>query len=313
MDIKQLEAFAVVLDQGSFSKAAKVLFLSQPTISAHVQNLEREFGIKLIERTTRSVTATPAGRRLYIYAREVLNIFHEMQNDSSLHAIAAPNEDLVEAEGLQGSITIASSVIPSHYLLPRAMGAFQRKNPDVRFQLITSDSQRALRLVITKQVDMAVTGSKIPHMDVSYTPVGEDELLVITPNTPEFRALGQGGFPMQELLSFPFLTREEGSGTRAETFRFLHQAGLNTRRLNITMEVSDSEIIKQSVAQGLGIAIMSGRSVGDFVQFGMVLAFPLREIRMVRTLYLIQNHSSQFSPQASAFAKLLQDSNELRN
>lgn len=292
MDFKQLEAFAAVISLGSFSKAGERLFLTQPTISAHIRTLEKELGIKLIVRSTKEVYPSDAGKRLYVYAQNLLRM-----RDDAIAAMAAK-----PAVQLKGTLTIAASTVPSQYILPEIVTAFRKEHPHISFRVIHCDSASVARRIADGEAQLGMTGTIIDASHCSFWEFSEDELAVITPNTSKFRALGEGGFPLESLTQEPFILRERGSGTRREFEQFLNDLGLHTDKLHVAAEMEDPEAIKHAVSEGMGISVVSKRAASDFERFGMLLSFPPSGITMTRRLYLVCRKNEHLSPQAKAFA-----------
>ena len=148
MNLKQLEAFVKVAEENSFSKAAKELYLTQPTISAHITSLEKEFNVRLFIRNTKEVNLSDDGKLLYQYAKRMVEIEHEIES-------VFGQRDLEESH----CITIAASTIPAQYLLPKILLKFNEKYPNEQFNLIESDSAGVIEMVIAHKVDVGFTGT----------------------------------------------------------------------------------------------------------------------------------------------------------
>ncbi|MEM1486128.1 selenium metabolism-associated LysR family transcriptional regulator [Oscillospiraceae bacterium PP1C4] len=290
MDFKQLEAFAAVVSLGSFSKAGERLFLTQPTISAHISSLEKELGVRLIVRTTKQVYPSDEGKRLYLYAQNILRL-----RDDAISAITAASPQM------KGTVSIAASTIPSQYVLPEVMAGFRKEYPHIVFRITHCDSAEVTQRVADGECEVGMTGAVINPSKCVYHDFTDDELVVITPDTEAYRSLGKSGFPVQALLQHPFIQREAGSGTRREYERFLEEIGISAARLRVVAEMEDPEAIKQSVSQGLGISIISRRAISDFSRFGLLLAFPLAHGAIDRRLYLVCRKSGHPSAEVRAF------------
>ena len=290
MDFKQLEAFAAVVNLGSFSKAGDRLFLTQPTISAHIRALERELGVQLIVRTTKEVYPSREGKRFYAYAQNILR----MRDD----AIAAMTEAVPVVRGV---ITVAASTIPAQYILPDAMAAFCKSYPHAVFRHICCDSAGVERLVADGEADIGMTGALMSGSRCSWHDFAGDELVVVTPNTPRYSVFLKEGIPPEVLLREPFIQREAGSGTRRAYERFLAAAGINTEQMRVVAELEDPESVKRSVARGLGISILSRRAIEEFCSFGLLLALPLTTGVIERRLYIGCRKDTRLSSVARTF------------
>ena len=200
MDFKQLRSFVAVADCGSFTQAAAQLYTSQPTISAHIRQLEEELQQRLFLRTTKSLSITPHGRELYDYAVQVLSL-----------------QDRLLAGWRQGEhvVSLGVSTIPSAYLLPDLLARFSVLHPDISFDIHQSDSSGVLRALRTGRFDLGLTGMAAPDEDLVFTPFYQDAMVLIAPNTPEFSAAKAQNMPLAALLqSHPLLLRENGSGSQ---------------------------------------------------------------------------------------------------
>ena len=285
MDFKQLRSFVAVADCGSFTQAAAQLYTSQPTVSAHIRQLEEELQQRLFLRTTKSLSITPHGRELYDYAVQVLSL-----------------QDRLLAGWRQGEhvVSLGVSTIPSAYLLPDLLARFSVLHPDISFDIHQSDSSGVLRALRTGRFDLGLTGMTAPDEDLVFTPLYQDTMVLIAPNTPEFSAAKAQNMPLAALLqSHPLLLREEGSGSQRSADDFLRAAGLKTDALHVAARLNDQESIKNLVAAGLGLAIVSAVSVARERDRGDLLLFPLADA--ARSFYIVTRRHDFLSPAARQF------------
>ena len=296
MDFKQLEAFAYVVKLKSFSKAAQQIYLTQPTISAHIRSLEQELDTRLLERGTRTVYPTRTGSILYSYAEKMLNLREEA-------VCAVRNCDREQT----GTLSICASSVPAQYVLPRVMAAFREKYPGLVFQLQQQDSGRVVESILHKEAELGFTGTVVDNRNIVFDKFTSDRLVIITPNTEHFRSLGQGRFDRDLLRKEPILLREQGSGTRKETEAFLRRAGIDPGQLNVAGEFDDPNSIKTAVSQGLGISIISKAAVEDYADFGQLLTFEFNDIVMERSLYLVHRRQEQLSYMAEVFVHFVRN------
>lgn len=290
IDMKELEAFSCVVDKESFSRAAEVLYLTQPTVSAHVASLERKLGVKLLVRTTKEIYPSDAGNLLYDYAKEILRL-----RSGAVQAIQAFSREM------RGTITVAASTIPGQYYLPKLIQSFRSTYPDINFNLQILDSTEVADQISSRKAEVGFTGTVINLPKCIYQELTEDRLVVITPNTPQYQAYLSTGFPVRQLTKETFISRETGSGTRLETEAFLKEMGVNLREINTAVEVRSTESIKQMVSEGLGIAIISRSACEDYCQFKKILAFNFDSVNLRRKLYLVRHKNSILSPIAQTF------------
>ena len=290
IDMKELEAFVSVVDRGSFSRAAEALYLTQPTISAHVAALERKLNIKLLVRTTKEIYPSDAGNLLYDYAKEILRL-----RTSAVQAIKAFSHEM------RGSISVAASTIPGQYYLPKLIQGFRAEYPEISFSVQLLDSTEVAEQVAGRKTEIGFTGTIISLPKCVYQPLAEDRLVIITPNTPRYQAYHSTGFPVRQLTREAFISREAGSGTRLETESFLKEMGVNAKDICVAVEVRSTESIKQMVSEGLGIAVLSQSACEDYCKFKKLLAFNFDSVNLRRKLYLVRHKNSILSPIAQAF------------
>ena len=290
IDMRELEAFCYVVKKGSFSRAAQALYLTQPTISAHVASLERKLRVQLLVRTTKEVFLSDAGKLLYEYAEKILALRTE-----AVQAVES------FAKEMRGTVRIAASSIPGQYYLPRLIQGFRNLHPDISFSVEALDSAEVAEQVLSRKVDLGFTGTAIPSSKCTYDVFAEDRLVVITPNTPRYRAYLSTGFPIRQLMNETFIRREEGSGTRIETENFLREMGVDVDKINTAVEVRSTESIKQMVSEGLGISMISQSASRDYCQFQRLLSFNFGNVSLRRKLYLVRHKNSILSPIAQVF------------
>lgn len=284
MDFKQLEAFVYVVRLKSFSKAAQRIYLTQPTISAHINSLERELDTKLIERGTKYVYPTKPGNILYQYAVKMLNL-----RDEACCSVKNYNKEL------KGTLTICASTVPSQYILPKVIAAFREEYPNVTFNIQRQDSELVVESISKGLADIGFCGTDTHNPECVLESFTEDHLVIITPNNERFRQLQAGGMKPDFLKNEPVIVREEGSGTRKEMEHFLNKAGIDSGELKIVAQFNDPDSIKHSVSQGMGISIISKAAVEDYEDFGMLLSFDLAGISMDRSLYVVTHKNNPLS------------------
>ena len=273
MEFKQLEAFVAVVDYGSFSEAARKLYLTQPTISTHIRSLEEELHTRLIIRTTKKLTITPKGYQLYDSAVRMLDIRNNL------------------FENFTGSkkqiIDLAASTIPSSYLLPELMAGFGRIYPDVYFHSWQTDSAGAISRVLDGSVDLALTGQNTGDDSCIFIPFCQDDMVIATPVNDHYLQLKERPVTFSDFLKDPIIIRERGSGTKKEMDIFLENAGIEPSSLNVVARMNDLESIKKSIVNGLGISILSARSAVDLKKTKQILLFPLEGTAHKRSFYIV--------------------------
>ena len=296
MNLKQLEAFVQVAEGGSFSKAAKQLYLTQPTISAHISSLEKELNARLFVRNTKEVRLSDDGKELYRYARQMIDLQKKIE------------ERFETGKGeSKHLITIAASTIPAQYLLPKILMKFNERYPKEQVKLIETDSSQVITQIIDHMVDVGFTGTVLEKKHCKYIPFYKDELVVITPNTEKYQVLYQNQEDISWVIEERLIMREEGSGTRKEAGKQLRAAGINLDKLKIIASIENQETIKKSVKQGMGISVISKLAAADEVRYGDILAFPIQKADQGRDINLVYNKNYQMSKSAERFVKVVKE------
>lgn len=278
MKLKQLEVFVAVADYKNFSKAANALYLTQPTVSAHISALERELDASLFSRSTKEVALTAQGEKLYPYAREMLMLQEKMMGLFSADAVKTVKP-----------LVVAASTVPSQYLLPDIMQRYKERYPAEPFQIREADSARVVEEVAKHTVDIGFTGTVLENKSCGYLPFYEDELVVVAPNTEYYRSLFSQGGGIGWIRQEPMIMREEGSGTRREVEKWLEKAGMAAKTLHIIASIGNTEAIKRSVKKGIGITIISRLAVQEEISAGTLLTAPLGEGGNSRMLNVVYN------------------------
>jgi DNA-binding transcriptional LysR family regulator len=297
MEFKQLEAFVAVVENKSFSEAARQLNLTQPTISAHIQTLEQELNSRLLIRTTKKLTITQRGLQLYDCASNMLNMRKNIIDEFTGH-----NKKIID---------LAVSTIPSSYLLPEILGAFTKQISDIYFHSWQSDSLGAVSRVLDGSVDLALIGNTFDEPDCCFIPFRQDKLVIATPVNDHYLQLEKksksGALEFSDFLKEPFIMRETGSGTKKEIDRYLEERNIPASSLRIVARMNDLEAIRKSVAGGLGISILSACSARDLADTHQILMFPLNSEKAVRTFYIVYSKNRILKPHVKQFLKFVKD------
>lgn len=271
MDFKQLQSFVTVMQEESFTQAAGKLFVSQSTVSTHIHQLESELNTKLILRTTKSLQTTPKGRELYEYALNILELKERMVQACSIES--------------QRIIHLGASTIPSAYILPQLLADFGKLHPDIYFIIHQSDSQGIINGLKDGLFNLGFIGMSCEDSDFCCQPFCKDRMVVITPVNEHFlRYKQQKENVLPELLREPLILREKGSGSKKMADNFLAHSGISEDELQIIARVNDQETIKNLVASGMGISIISEKAAHNFLQEKRLLAFELPQAFSERSL-----------------------------
>ena len=294
MNLKQLEAFVQVSESGSFSKAAKELFLTQPTISAHISSLEKELNVRLFIRNTKEVSLSDDGKDLYRYAKQITDLEKAIEE-----------RFYMDSDDGKHFITIAASTIPAQYLLPKVLMCYRERYPKEQIKIMETDSSEVVTQVVDHMVDVGFTGTVLEKKHCKYIPFYKDELAVITPDTPEYRILKeQNRDDIDWIRRKPLILREEGSGTRKEAEKQLKNAGISMETLDIVASIANQETIKKSVKQGMGITVLSRLAAED--EDGLLI-FPIPGVDEGRDINLVYNKNYQMTRSADRFIRIVKE------
>ncbi|ABM28754.1 selenium metabolism-associated LysR family transcriptional regulator [Nitratidesulfovibrio vulgaris] len=293
IDYRRLEAFCKVYELRSFSRAGEELFLSQPTISAHVLALEKDLGMQLLDRLGRSVLPTPAGDVLY---RHAMNAFESLE--------AAKSELAMLRDEVSGELVLGGSTIPAHHILPPVLGTFLRRHPCVSVKICVGDTEDIMQSVAQGEVMLGLVGDLRPQPDLHFEAVIDDELVVIA--HPQ---MVEGGVPhaVAELASYPWVMREKGSGTRSAFLNGLDALGVDWRLFDVVLTVGSTEAVIQYVRAGLGISVTSRIAVADALGRGELVEIPLSDYHPARKFYCIHHARRTLFPSALAFMTALRE------
>ena len=287
---KQLRAFVAIVEQGSFSKAAQKLYITQPAISLQIKTLETELGLVLIERRDREIALTPAGLCFFENAKVILNQYHTL------------NEDLNQFRTeMNTQLRIAASTIPGEYLLPEKIKAFKKIHPDLTISMAIYDSVEVLNQVIKDEFSIGIIGFKPSSQEI------QSEIFV----TEKLKLVGQSqsethNFPstLKELLKKPHILREEGSGTRKTVLEYLKTHGIDLSQINLSVDLGSTKSTLTAVEVGLGLSWISEHALEDALKLNKVKLIE-DQFDIERTFYIITRRKKTLNPLAQQFKDYL--------
>ncbi len=273
---------------------AKALYLTQPTVSAYISKLEYELGEKLFYRTTKDVTLTEAGKKIYIYAKDMLELADKIE-----HAFKKDAEDSVR------QMVISASSIPAAYLLPGILAEFNRKYPNVEMHIHETDSMGVISDIKEHRVDIGFVGTTVKEREIDMVPFCRDELILVTPNTERYRELKDKKLDLSWIEQESWIFREEGSGTYKETVRLLSEKGIHTDKLKVLARFSNTGAILLSVKEGSGISIVSEVAARAAIERGDVLDHSLGDEGAYRWMNVVTSSAYPVSDICSNMIKLI--------
>jgi len=290
LDFRQLETFLEVVKLKSFSKAAQKLYLTQPTVTSHIQNLENEIGTLLINRFGKRISTTDAGNLLYKYALDIINMRDMAQFDLGLFN-----------GKIQGHLEISSSSIPRQYVLPLILEKFNKKYPDVTFSLTDNDSKMVIDSIVDGETDFGIVGAKYNSAHLEYIDLIEDNLVLVVPNNNKYAFEDYEELDKKFLLKEKLILREKGSGTRLLIENQLKKNHINLESLNIIGYINDTETIKRFIELGIGISFISERAVKREIAMGVFKPCKIKDFTLKRKFYFVYHKNRQLSPLSETF------------
>lgn len=285
LNLNLLRSFWHVAEAGSVSRAAQTAFISQPALSKAVQELERQVGLPLLERGTRGVSLTEAGAALFEHANAIFALEREAE------------ETLLSFHNLErATLRIGATTTISTYVLPRFLARFQMAHPSVQLKVIRDNTRGIEAALCGYELDVALVEGPSHDERIEFRAWREEELVcVAAPSHP--LANRDIVFP-EDLKQCRWIVREEGSGTREVVERALAAYGLPPQG---ALEMGGAEGVKQAVAAGLGVAMVSRDAAADQLALGKLQVLRLAEIEIRRPFYVLHLKNRPTSVAAKAF------------
>ena len=259
---RRLQVFHTVARLLSFTKAAETLHMTQPAVTFQVRQLEEHFNTRLFDRTHNRISLTEAGRHVYGYADRIFELYSEMEN--------AVREITGE---ISGALAIGASTTIAEYMLPTLLGDFKERYPEVTIHLKVSNSEGVVSMVENNTIDLGVVEAPVGNKNLVVETCKRDQLVAIVPPNHPLARESRVDFP--KLLEYPFICREEGSGTREVISEYLgHQSDCSTS-LKVAMELGSPEAVKGAVEAGMGVSVVSRATIQKELRLGTLVALNL--------------------------------------
>lgn len=286
MTLRHLTIFIKVFDLGSMTAAAQALFISQPTVSQAISELENYYGIKLFDRLAKHLFITDKGAQLLSYARHITDLVTEMEQ-----AMKNPDQ--------HGLIKVGASLTIANYLLPDLVSNFSQQYPLIKVQAITKNTKDIESLVMKNAIDFAIVEGSIHSPDIIENVFMEDKLILVCGKT-HFLYNSKSISPLS-LKDLSFIVREAGSGTR-ELFENMMAAHELTWQP--AWECNGSDILKNAAIKGLGIGVISQRLVEEELKTGTLARINVKNIDLQRKFSVIYHKNKFLSGSMQAFITL---------
>ncbi len=290
MQFNQLESFVSSAKYLSFSRAAEDLYISQPSVSLHVLNLERQLGVKLFSRENKNLKLTPYGEFFLPLVEEILYL-----RDSS-------KERLLEfVNKREGSIHLISSSIPASQIVPSIVASFIEVNPDANIRLSTYDSRRVCSELLEARASLGIVGSRYYNDSIVFDKLLDDEIIFIS-------SKDLGEMSVSELMSYNIISREAGSGTREEVENALLSLGFDISKLKINIVMEDSHAIISLVRNHRGIGYISKSVARDYIESGKLFEVKVKDFKVFRSFYFAHVKDRALTNTEEDFKKFVLDS-----
>jgi len=287
--VHQLTIFRTVAHHLSYTRAAEVLYLSQPAVTQQVRTLEKVLGLRLFARSGRGIVLTPAGQELLRHTERLLALLAET---------APVVREIHTLE--RGSVLVGASTSAGTYIVPALLGAFHARYPGILVTLMVANRRSIEERLLTHQVDLAVMSLIEQQERFVIEFLTPYELVVVAP--PSHRLVARSRLTLHDLQQETFLLREQGSGTRLGTEQHFARAGIS---LQTTLELGSIEAIKEGVTAELGIAVLSRESVALEVANGDLILLDVQEFPLKRQWYVVNLKGRRLSRAASALQQFL--------
>lgn len=292
MNLKQLEVFIAVAETGSFSKGAEKTFITQSTVSQHISALEKEFDLKLLDRTGKGALLTEGGKILLRHAQQLFI--------STTGLVQAMNQ----FKGIESAtLTIGGSNIPGDYMLPDVLPVMINRFPSLAITVLHGDSRDVLDKLGREEIELGVIGTWFDDNDIFFTRLGHDHVRLVVGK--QHRWQKRKAVDPEELQEETYVLREPGSGTGKTIREALSLAGIDMPSFTVKAHLGSNEAIKKAVINGLGISFISEISMKKEMERGELFPLAINGVDLSRHLYLVQRAGRQLSPAAAAFAEVI--------
>ncbi|MBO0952843.1 LysR substrate-binding domain-containing protein [Fibrella forsythiae] len=271
----RLTVFYTVARRLSFTKAAAELFVTQPAITKHVQELESQLGTALFDRRGNQISLTPAGQVLLRHAETVMGVYRQLEFD------------LNELKGKPGGrLRLGASSTIAQYVIPAVLARFGEQFPDVTLSLLSGNTEQIEQALLHDEIDLGLVEGRTHHSDIRYTPFVQDELVLVC--RADHPLAGRDELPLDELKTIPLVLRERGSGSLEVVEHALRGVGLRLAELRPAMQLGSTEGIKTYLGSSLALAFVSIFAVQDELKNGTLCVLDVMDLAIQRDFYAIK-------------------------
>jgi DNA-binding transcriptional LysR family regulator len=273
--VQQMETLVALVEAGSFTRAAQMLFSSQPSLTKQIRNLENIVGVRLVNRKNTGISLTPEGIVLYDYARRVFRLRDEAKE--RMMKIHEPGS---------GNIYLSASTIPATYILPRLLSEFRKLYPDIHIHLQMNDSEKTNQIILNNEAEIGFVGKESFNRKLAVEALWKDQLVLAVPADHPW--VKRPAVSINNIIKEPFIIRERGSGTRQAIENCLQkQTGKSSLPLHVVCEMGSSEAVKEAIIAGLGVSILSIHAMERELKQGILITIPITDCILERYFYVI--------------------------
>ncbi|AZN42087.1 selenium metabolism-associated LysR family transcriptional regulator [Paenibacillus albus] len=294
LNFHQLHIFYTVAERGSFSAAAQALHMTQPAVTMQIQSLEDYFGTKLLQRSTKRIELTEAGRALMPYAKQSIELIRDTDMQMSKFT-----------KQLKGRLQLGASLTIGEYILPRLLGPFGAEYPHIAISMKVMNTAQIMDEILNHQLNFGLVEAPVNHPDMQMEAVMSDELKLIVGKSHPLA--GSKEVELEDVMTYPFVLREQGSGTRLVMEDVLRAKHIDLSAMKIVMELGSTGAVKSAVEAGLGISFVSSSSVKHEIALGLIQTIPIRDVQFKRQFYSIFLKSALLPISAVTFLTFLRE------
>ncbi|MFO8144007.1 MAG: selenium metabolism-associated LysR family transcriptional regulator [Dehalococcoidales bacterium] len=293
MNLDYLKTYIYVIRSGNFSEVAKKLSISQPAVSFQIQKLERDLGVRLIERGKKKISITEAGKLLLQFAESV-----QMEQESLLAKVDRIRDQV------SGELSAAASTIPGEFILPALLAEFTYLHPAVNARLTVSDSVNVINGVLDGNYEVGFCGISPNSEDLIATKISQDEIVLIVPLAHHFT--GRSAISPNELSGESFIFREVTSGTQQNVQAMLLRAGVDSSQCVTHLVLGSTQAVISAVENGAGIAFVSNLAIKKSLDLGMVKEIPVNGLMPKRDFFLVYRRDRHFYKMLDEFIAFIE-------
>lgn len=298
MNFKELQSFIAISKFKNFSKAADSLYITQPTISHHIQTLEDELNATILSRSSKNVSLTKAGKILLIHAQKILN-----EKEQIHYLFEKYNDDI------SGVLEIATSTIPAQYYLPDQINNFSKIHSSMKFKIEKLDTAGVHKKLEDSEIDFGIVGAKSIQSHFAYEKIMDDEIVLCCSSELAIA----DNISLRDVIKLPLIIREDGSATRKHVLSKLKEASISFNDLNIFAEIDDINTIKNCLLKSDKFTFTSKMAIKDELERNQLKIVSIVDFHIKREFYFVYNVKHILTPLSKAFKEFIMNAEKEEN